>query len=273
MTHFVFCRKRKRFYDSNICKYFLSGLCPYEEFRKTKNDLGSCSREHDLECLKEWNKLSEKEKDRYGYERDLKRWLDRLLADLEKRKEANLARIKGSQKKVYSQEEQSSLDVMDKQIEELLIEAQNQGERGDVDAAESLVDQAEGLRKQKNILKSSLDSKNGPNITKGLVQTICPVSGLILNDEETRLKDHHSGRNYNAWKRVHEKHAELEEILRMRRNKSRRLERSKSPLQRDREKKRHDHWQARESGKPTKREKSDDNNDREESSEEEGQVK
>lgn len=228
------CRKRKRFYDSSICKYHICGLCPYEEFKKTKNDLGSCPREHDAECLEEWNKLTDKEKERYGYERDLKRWLDRLLSDLEKKKEVNFARIKGSQKKTYSQEEQSSLDAMDRQIEELLIEAQNQGEQGDVDAAESLVEQAETVRKQKNTLKSTLDNKLAANVSKGLVQTVCPVSGLILNDEEARLQDHHSGRNYTAWKKVHEKHAELEALFKKRRDTFRKSERSRSPMHRSR---------------------------------------
>lgn len=234
------CRKRKRFYDNTICKYYLCGFCPYEEFRKTKNDLGICPREHDAECREEWNKLSDRERERYGYERDLKRWLDRLKSDLEKRKEANLARISGTQRRSYSQEEQNSLDAMAKQIEELLIEAQIQGERGDVDAAESLVDQADGVKEQINAIKSGIDNKSGMNITKGLSQTICPVSGLILNDEEARLRDHHSGRNYNAWKKVHEKHADLEELLK-RRAASRKSERSRSPMYREREKRRTEH--------------------------------
>ena len=25
---------------------------------------------------------------------------------------------------------------------------------------------------------------------------VCPISGLIINDEESRLQDHYSGRNY-----------------------------------------------------------------------------
>lgn len=238
--------------------------------------MGSCPREHSAECREEWNKLSDREKEQYGYERDLKRWLDRLRAELEKRKEANLARIKGLQKKIYSQQEQSSLDAMAKQIEELLLEAQNQGEQGDVDAAESLVEQAEGVRHQRNTLKNSLDNQAGGNVTKGLVQTICPVSGLILNDEEARLRDHHSGRNYNAWKKVHEKHEELVELFSRRKHKlgkSERRSESRSPEHRERETKRSDHGRQYEKARRhNQREISHTQVDKEDSSEEEGQV-
>lgn len=192
-------------------------MCPYEEFRKTKNDLGSCSKEHDAQCLQEWNRLSDREKDSYGYERDLLRWLDKLLVDLKKRKEANLAKINAPPKTEYAAEDQAALDNMARRIEEHLIEAQIQGELGQVDACESLVEQAEKIREQRDSVQRAADAKIGKVLSKGLVQTICPISGLILNDEEARLKDHHSGRNYNAWKKVHEKHAELEETFRKRR--------------------------------------------------------
>lgn len=33
---------------------------------------------------------------------------------------------------------------------------------------------------------------------------VCQVSGLIINDEESRLRDHYGGRNYNSWKKLHE---------------------------------------------------------------------
>eukprot|EP00889_Picochlorum_renovo_P004950 jgi/Picre1/31980/NNA_007328.t1 len=194
--------KERKFSDQDVCKYYLCGLCPYEEFKRTKNDLGSCPKEHDSNCREQWNRLSEREKERYGYERDLKRWLDRLEAELKKRKDANLARINATQKNVYLAEDQAALDRMATQIEELLLGAQRDA-----------------------------DTRSGNNITKGLVQSVCPVSGLILNDEEGRLRDHHSGRNYNAWKKVHEKHAELEEKFEKRRR-SRQPERSRSPRRR-----------------------------------------
>ena len=225
----LFCSPReRRFSDRDVCKYYICGLCPYEEFRRTKNDFGDCPKVHDDKCRLQWEALSDEEKDRHGYERDLKRWLDQLELDLKKRKDSNNSRLKATQKPVYLAEDKAALDELSKQIEELLAKAQALGEEGDVDSAEAATAEAEELKGRRATLEREADSRSGNNITKGLVQSVCPVSGLIINDEESRLRDHHAGRNYNAWKKVHEKHSELEEIFKKRREAAR-TERRHSP--------------------------------------------
>ena len=37
-------RKKIHFYESNVCKYALGGLCPHGLFRNTRSDLGRCLR-------------------------------------------------------------------------------------------------------------------------------------------------------------------------------------------------------------------------------------
>ncbi len=36
-----------RFEDEGICHYYLVGMCPYEEFERTKHDVGPCPFVHD----------------------------------------------------------------------------------------------------------------------------------------------------------------------------------------------------------------------------------
>ncbi len=36
-----------RFEDEGICHYYLVGMCPYEEFERTKHDVGPCPLIHD----------------------------------------------------------------------------------------------------------------------------------------------------------------------------------------------------------------------------------
>lgn len=200
-----------------MCKYYLCGFCPYEEFRKTKNDFGECPKVHDVSCKEQWEGLSDREKDRYGFERDLKRWLDDLEDDLRKRKEANMKRIGAVQKPVYMADDQAAMDALTKQIEEVLAQAQVLGEEGDIDGAEAATIEADRLKESFEMLKRQAEARSGNNAIKGLVQSVCPVSGLIISDEEARQDDHHRGRNYNAWKKVHQKHAELTELLEKRR--------------------------------------------------------
>jgi len=96
------------------------------------------------------------------------------------------------------------------------------GEKGEIDAAEVLMNEADGLKEKKKFIEKKTEAKAGNIIARGLVQSVCPVSGLIINDEETRLRDHHAGRNYNAWKKLHEMHAMLRDLMSKRSGRSRR---------------------------------------------------
>lgn len=205
--------KKRHFTDPDVCKYYICGFCPCEEFRRTKNDCGECTAIHDEACKAEWDALDEDEKDRYPFERDLIRRMERCLNDLHRRINANTQRLQASQKPAYLAEDQASLEAMDKQIEKLLEKAQELGEQGDVDAAEAATKAADVVREKKTQLERAADARSGNNATRGLVQSVCPISGLIINDEESRLRDHHSGRNYNSWKKLHDVHEALKETL------------------------------------------------------------
>ncbi|KDD72763.1 LUC7-like protein [Helicosporidium sp. ATCC 50920] len=196
--------------DPQVCRYFLAGFCPYEEFRRTKQDLGDCPAVHDSSARSAWEALLEETRQGAGHEAELLRWLDRLLQDLERRKEASMARLntapEGPQ---YLAEDQTRLEVLAAQIAAALASAGDAGEEGDVDVAQALTEEAEALRAQKTQLESAAAARAGNSALKGLRQEVCPISGLIINNDEARMRDHHTGRNYNAWKRLREVHERL----------------------------------------------------------------
>jgi hypothetical protein len=88
------------------------------------------------------------------------------------------------------------------------------GENGDVDEAERLVDQAEGLREQRAKVKKLADARIGANSAVGVEQRVCQVSGLIVKGEE---EGHKNGRNFQAWERLHDAWARLDAVVRRRR--------------------------------------------------------
>ena len=59
-----------------------AGFCPFTEFERTKHDFGACQNVHDDAVKADWEKLADTQKERLGYERDLKRWIDKLLVEL-----------------------------------------------------------------------------------------------------------------------------------------------------------------------------------------------
>ncbi|RCV39998.1 hypothetical protein SETIT_9G016200v2 [Setaria italica] len=44
----------RNYYDRDVCRLFLAGLCPHDLFQLTKMDLGPCSKIPSLQLRKEW---------------------------------------------------------------------------------------------------------------------------------------------------------------------------------------------------------------------------
>jgi RNA-binding protein Luc7-like 2 len=205
--------KSRAFSDAAVCKFHLCGFCPFEEFRRTKNDAGECPAAHDDGARAAWEALPDREKERWGYERELLRRLDRLLVDLRRRIAGNEERLRGAARPMFLADDQAALDALAAEASALLARAAALGEAGDVDAAQAAAAAAEGAKARAAALARAADGRAGNTATRGLVQSVCPVSGLIINDEEARLQDHLRGRNYNAWVGLHAAHARLTAAL------------------------------------------------------------
>ena len=122
-------KKTVVFSNHEVCKYHLCGFCPHSEFTKTKQDLGPCPKLHDEECKRAWEALSDREKERYGYEEQLLRRLDRFKSDLARRIAINTGIIektaaKSSIENMYTADELRRLDGMAQDIEGMLLQAQ-----------------------------------------------------------------------------------------------------------------------------------------------------
>lgn len=224
--------RRKTFTDKGICRAYICGFCPHEEFRRTKMDMGDCENEHDERLREEWEALEDREKERYGFEEELLRWLERLLSDLRKRIAQNEDRLQALEKPVLLPDDAKHLEAMTQQINQAIKDSELLGEQGNVDACQAALNQAEAIKQQRRVYEQQAyaRSRERAGASSKLVQKVCQVSGLIINDEESRLRDHYGGRNYNSWKKLHAVHAKLLEARDQRRaSRSRLRERSRSP--------------------------------------------
>ena len=52
------CRPPRRLDDPKLCKNFLLGFCPGEEFQRTKHDYGTCALDHDEAAKAQVRELS-----------------------------------------------------------------------------------------------------------------------------------------------------------------------------------------------------------------------
>ena len=199
--------KTRRFNDPDVCKHYLCGF-DVHCFRNTRSadelarhlPPADFTRVQDDACRAEWEALTDEEKTAYGYERDLKRLLDRLVADCDARIQRAVERVAQEQPSASSltPEQRSVIDTYVQQIAEQARRAEALGEAGDVDGAQDAVAKVEALTAGKEAMEKRL----APEKT----MSVCPVSGVFMSstDNEQRRAEHLNGKQYVGWKRVRE---------------------------------------------------------------------
>ncbi|GMS91193.1 hypothetical protein PENTCL1PPCAC_13368, partial [Pristionchus entomophagus] len=201
------------FNGAEICKDFLVAFCPHDLFRNTKNDIGYCNLKHDVNA----KRLYEESARRYkcGYEerflnrvsemdRDVRRKIDknekRLVITQTSNEEETFGKLKESQ-------EEKMNDLL-KKIDDKMEEAEKAGNEGNVNLAQSLVEEANKLKEERDLcevegrnllerfhhLEDVANSLNKP-------MKVCQICGcfMLVNDAQSRIDDHFSGKLHIAY--------------------------------------------------------------------------
>lgn len=188
-----------QFYDDEVDKLWLAGFSPHQALENTKNDLGPPPGQQETRWKNEWDALPQEEKDKYGFEFKLKEELEKLVEDFDRK-------IKRTKERIEVQNPLESLPpevaqevgLLDEQIRVLQEESGKLGEEGDVDQSLALHNEAGTLEtKRADLVRSSSDPKQKQ-------QFVCEVSGLIYSstDNEQRIRDLQTGRQYIGWKKI-----------------------------------------------------------------------
>jgi len=185
----------------------LSGFSPYNVLRDTKSDLGPnpCPVQETALC-QEWQQLPQEEKDKYGFEYDLKTHLEQLVSEHDRKIHKTKERIESSNPvSLLCAEEASKVTELLSSIAELQKKSQELGEDGDIDGSLALHQQAEQLRVQKDDIERAAAPANEKR------QFVCEVSGLIYSstDNEARIRDLQAGRSYQGWKQIRDRLVQL----------------------------------------------------------------
>jgi RNA-binding protein Luc7-like 2 len=242
------------FRDKRVCKKFLCGLCPHDLFQNTKMDMGECMKLH----LPKLRTKYEKERSirDFGYEMELERDLQKYISDVERK-------IQRAQKRLEEQEGSKAPSVGDvenckevleltAEIQEVMQQAEEAGNEGEVDLSMELMQKVEELKQKKadaqaNAMLRSLrpatannpeenNNNNGVNNSENkpsdpIVSSnpqhaganvnqklrVCDVCGAFLSifDSDRRLADHFGGKLHLGYMQIRKK---LEEIAASRKN-------------------------------------------------------
>ncbi|KAA8533401.1 hypothetical protein F0562_031165 [Nyssa sinensis] len=117
----------RKYYDRDVCHYFLVGLCPHELFQLTKMDMGPCPKVHSLQLRKEYEEA--KAKGVHSYDRDLEDSIDKLIVECDRKISRALKRLEDEDAKaaiaISVSEVTQTPEVLElsKQIKEKLKEA------------------------------------------------------------------------------------------------------------------------------------------------------
>jgi hypothetical protein len=71
--------------DSKVCRSYIVGTCPHDQFTNTKQDLGPCLKIHSEGLKAEYESASAGERAKWGFEYDYMRDMQKYIDDCDRR--------------------------------------------------------------------------------------------------------------------------------------------------------------------------------------------
>eukprot|EP00795_Rhopilema_esculentum_P009209 gene9209-16885_t len=196
---------RMHWSDSEVCKYFLCGFCPHELFTNTKADLGACPKAHDEALKKEYEKSNRR--GLMGYEETFHRFLQGIMADVERRIRRGHERLalnakKEQQELKTAKGDDDQLSMITDHINQLLGEIETLGSEGKVEEAQGIMKLVDQLKEEKETLMQM--SKLNPLSSQEKQMEVCEICGafLIVGDAQSRVDDHLQGKQHVGYARI-----------------------------------------------------------------------
>ncbi|KAL5566699.1 hypothetical protein UlMin_029863 [Ulmus minor] len=150
----------RKYYDRDVCRLYLVGLCPHELFQLTKMDMGPCPKIHSLQLRKEYMEAKAKGID--NYDRDLEDVIDRLIVECDRKITRALKRLEDDDAKaaiaisVTEVTQTPEVLQLSKQIKEKLKEVDQFDLEGKTDLKIRAMEVVDELRSQRADKQSML---------------------------------------------------------------------------------------------------------------------
>ncbi|KAG5532785.1 hypothetical protein RHGRI_027174 [Rhododendron griersonianum] len=150
----------RKYYDRDVCRLFLVGLCPHELFQLTKMDMGPCPKMHSLQLRKEYEEARAKGLE--NYDRDLEDVIDRLIVECDRKITRALKRLEDDDAKaaiaisVTEVTQTPEVIELSKQIKEKLKEVDQYDLEGQTDMKIRSLEIVDELRTKRADMQSML---------------------------------------------------------------------------------------------------------------------
>ncbi|SBS86631.1 U1 snRNA associated protein, putative [Plasmodium ovale] len=243
-------RKKYSFKDENVCKYYLIDFCPHDLFPNTKSDIGRCKNIHS-DVLKEQLESHE------NYKYYLAKYQQKFMKALEKIIEVADLKIARSKEKLKHMSEISKntvdkkekIESINSHICDLLKQAEEAGEKGDLVKATSFNNQVTTLQAEVKRLNEEQDKPSETNLK------VCEICGAMksIGDLIQRFENHVNGKQHLGFEKIRNTLGKLKDELKEREliieehrkekqaNESNHTKREKSSREHDHRKRSNDH--------------------------------
>ena len=150
----------RKYYDRDVCRLFLAGLCPHDLFQLTKMDLGPCPKVPSLQLRKDYEEV--KAKGTENYDRELEEMIDRLIVECERKIQRALKRLADEDAKAaiaISVSEVTQTDEvlqLSKEIKEKMKEVDTYDFEGKTDDKIKTMEVVEELRSKRADMQATL---------------------------------------------------------------------------------------------------------------------
>lgn len=184
--------------DPKVCRSYLAGTCPHDLFTNTKQDLGPCPKVHSQPLKDEYDAASKEEKQKYGFEYDYMRDVQKYIDECNRRIDTAQRRLEKTPDEIRQTNTLlKGISDLAKSIETGLLEIQILGEQGEVSRAYDeffRIRQAMQTKGDKERELKALSDTSGPSGHQKL--QVCDVCGAYLSrlDNDRRLADHFFGK-------------------------------------------------------------------------------
>ncbi|KAL6501054.1 hypothetical protein OROHE_025251 [Orobanche hederae] len=150
----------RKYYDRDVCRLFLAGLCPHELFQLTKMDKGPCPKVHSLPLRREYEEAKAKGLD--NYDRDLEDNIDRLIVECDRKIARALKRLDEEDAKaaiaisISEVTQVPEIVELSKQIKEKMKEANQSDLEGKTDMKILALEEVEEMRTKRADMQAML---------------------------------------------------------------------------------------------------------------------
>ncbi|CCH44673.1 hypothetical protein BN7_4241 [Wickerhamomyces ciferrii] len=205
--------------DPKICKSFLLGICPYDLFNSTKQDMGRCNKIHLEKHKLQYEREIAQGKEYPDFDIEVIQTLNRFIVDVNRKIDVALKRLEHTpEEKLKISEAAKELEAVDSRINIMIQEIEKLTENKQVLKAldQSVKLQELSVKREYHIKKLRDVTENAGQSAQQKLQ-VCEVCGAYLSrlDSDRRLSDHFLGKIHLGYVQMRDK---LDELKRKHKN-------------------------------------------------------